>query len=127
QPGTRGRFEEQGAHRGAGERGARVCRPLAVDEGLGTVEQRHQGGTRQVFEGEQVAQATVFRGLQAHAGPSGVWGRESGSTTTASPGEASQRSTMIAAATASSAAASRGLRRPSERSTAKRCAASTEL
>src|SRR3546814_4611232 len=52
QPRTRGGFEEQRAHRGAGQRTA----AFAVDEGLRAVQQRDQGVARQAFEREQVAQ-----------------------------------------------------------------------
>src|SRR3546814_3620827 len=57
QPRTRGGFEEQRAHRGAGQRTA----AFAVDEGLRAVQQRDQGVARQAFEREQVAQAAVGR------------------------------------------------------------------
>src|SRR3546814_2764455 len=65
QPRTRGGFEEQRAHRGAGQRTA----AFAVDEGLRAVQQRDQDVARQAFEREQVAQAAVGVELRCHVWP----------------------------------------------------------
>src|SRR5690606_18858731 len=120
QAGTRGGFEEQGADRAAGKRAACVC---TIGEDLGAIEQRLQGGARQAGKGQQMAQVAVVVDLVGGWAHGGVL---SGNCR-ASCGAASQRSTMIAAATASSPAASRRRLRPSARSPAKRRAASTEL
>src|SRR5690606_15223311 len=103
----------------------RIGAAAVVHESLGAVEQPDQGRPRHALQGQQVAQAAVGGGLQGHALASGS--AASGSTTVASPGAASQRSTMTAAATASSAGASGRRRGPAGRRTAKRCAASIEL
>ena len=122
--GARGRLEEQRAHGGAVQRLPtwRAAQRRVADL-AGAVDQAAQGLARQAVEGQQVAQASIGIELWGH----GVSSGKSQVNWVASCGAASQRSMMTAAATASSATASRRRLRPSARSRAKRCAASTEL
>src|SRR5690606_31679841 len=103
--GAGGRLEEQGAHRRPRQRAAVVG---ALREVLCTLEQCLDPLARQAFEREQVFHRGGRRGV-GHAGFRGGVSAAGAieSMSTASPGAASQRSTITAAATASSASASR--------------------